>query len=342
VTRSLRVGIAGLGRLGMRHAENLMQRIPEVELLAACSPVGTERAAAGALGVPRLHADYGGLLSDPYIDAVFLVTPTSLHADQIVAALEAGKHVFCEKPLALNLADCLRVEAAAAKRPDLVVMIGFVRRFDPSYRDAAARIAAGAIGRPYFVRSQTTDKNDPSGFFVKFAATSGGIFLDCTIHDIDLARWLLGAPTPVRAWASGTIALHEGLRQYGDVDNAVATVEFAGGQLATFFASRTLAHGQDTHTEVFGTAGSLAVGLGARLNRVDLCDERGQRHECTPDFFSRFYEAFQAEAQAFARAVLDRQPSPLPLADATEATRVAIAVTHAFRERRIVEVEGAR
>jgi myo-inositol 2-dehydrogenase/D-chiro-inositol 1-dehydrogenase len=342
MTRSLRVGIAGLGRLGMRHAENLVQRISEVELLAACSPVESERAAAAALGVPRLHVDYGGLLSDRDLDAVFLVTPTSLHADQIVAALEAGKHVFCEKPLALDLADCLRVEAAAAKRPDLVVMIGFVRRFDPSYRDAAAKIAAGAIGRPYFVRSQTTDKNDPSGFFVKFAATSGGIFLDCTIHDIDLARWLLGAPAPVRAWASGTIALHAGLRQYGDVDNAVATVEFAGGELASFFASRTLAHGQDTHTEVFGTAGSLAVGLGARLNRVDLFDARGIRHECTPDFFNRFYDAFQAEAQAFARAVLEREPSPLPLADATEATRVAIALTQAYRERRIVEIEGAR
>jgi myo-inositol 2-dehydrogenase/D-chiro-inositol 1-dehydrogenase len=342
VERRVRAGIAGLGRLGMRHAENLRFRVPEVELLAACSPVESERSAAHALGVPRLHSDYAALLADGDIDAVFLVTPTSLHAEQIVAALEAGKHVFCEKPLALNLTDCLRAEAAAARRPDLVVMIGFVRRFDPSYRDAAERIAVGEIGRPYFLRSQTADKYDASGFFVRFARTSGGIFLDCTIHDIDLARWLLGAPRPVRAWASGTIALHEGLREYGDVDNGVATVEYAGGELAAFFASRTLPHGLDTHTEVFGTAGGLAVGLGARANRVDLYDERGMRHECTPDFYARFHEAFVLEAQAFARAVRDGGPSPLPLSDATEATRVAIAIGDACRQRRMVEIEGAR
>ena len=342
MSRRLRIGIVGLGRLGMRHAENLTRRVPEADLIAACSPVEAERRAAAALGVSELYADYSSLLANRDIDAVFLVTPTSLHADQIIAALDTGKHVFCEKPLALNLADCLKVEAAAAKRPDLVVMIGFVRRFDPSYRDAAAKIAAGAIGRPYLVRSQTTDKNDSSGFFVRFAATSGGIFLDCTIHDIDLARWLLGAPKPARAWASGTIALHEGLREFHDVDNGVATVEFVDGQIATFFASRTLAYGQDTHTEVFGTDGSLAIGLGARLNRVDLFDDRGVRHECTPDFFARFYEAFQLEAQSFVRAVLNREPSPLPLLDATEATRVAISITDAYRQRRVVEIQNAR
>jgi myo-inositol 2-dehydrogenase/D-chiro-inositol 1-dehydrogenase len=342
MSQPLRIGIVGLGRLGMRHAENLKLRIPEANLVAACSPVEAERQAAAALGVSRLYADYHALLGDRDIEAVFLVTPTSLHADQIIAALAAGKHVFCEKPLALELADCLRVEAAAAERPELIVMIGFTRRFDPSYRDAADKIAAGAIGRPYFVRSQTTDRNDASGFFVRFAATSGGIFLDCTIHDIDLARWLLGVAKPVRAWAAGTIALHEGLREFRDVDNGVATVEFAGGQLATFFASRTLAHGQDTHTEVFGTHGALAVGLGARLNRVDLFDERGMRHECTPEFFTRFHDAFQLEAQAFARAVLNRAPSPLALTDATEATRIAIAITDAYRGKRIVDIHDAR
>jgi myo-inositol 2-dehydrogenase/D-chiro-inositol 1-dehydrogenase len=338
----LRVGIVGLGRLGMRHARNLHLYTPGVELIAACSPMESERAAAKSLGVARLYSDYAQVLADDSVQAVFLVTPTSLHAQQIIAALNAGKHVFCEKPLALDLTDCLRVEAAAAKRPDLVVMIGFVRRFDPSYRDAAARIGRGDIGTPYLLRSQTTDKNDESGFFVKFAATSGGIFLDCTIHDIDLARWLLGNPKPVRCWAAGTIALHRGLAEFGDVDNGLATVEFEGGQLASFFASRTLAYGQDTHTEVFGSKGSLAVGFGARLNRVDLFDGQGMRHECTPDFFTRFQEAFALEAEAFAGAAMGQEPSPLSLADATEATRIGIAITQAFRERRIVEIPGAR
>jgi len=193
--RPIRIGIVGLGRMGRRHAENLANRVPGAELVAACSRATDETAwARDVLGVAAGYAEYEELLRHPGLDAVFLATPTVLHADQIVSALEAGKHVFCEKPLALELADCLRAEEAAARYPDKIVMIGFVRRFDPSYRDAHAQIEAGVIGRPFLVRSQTGDKLDPSGFFVRYAGTSGGIFLDVSIHDIDLARWLLGNP----------------------------------------------------------------------------------------------------------------------------------------------------
>jgi myo-inositol 2-dehydrogenase / D-chiro-inositol 1-dehydrogenase len=229
-TSRLRIGIAGLGRLGRRHADNLARRVPRAELFAACSPVQDELAwARDDLGVANLYGDYRELLADSRVDAVFLVTPTSLHAEQIVLALQAGKHVFCEKPLSLDLADCRRVEELAAKHPRLKVMIGYGRRFDPSYRDAYDKVRAGMIGRPFLVRSQNLDMNDPSGFFVRFAPTSGGIFLDCTVHDIDLARWLLGNPKPIRVFATGVVALHEGLREFGDVDNGVATCEFADG-----------------------------------------------------------------------------------------------------------------
>src|SRR5471030_1214274 len=140
---TLKVGIVGLGRLGQRHAENLAHHVPHAHLVAACSPLESERDWAGnTLGVAHCYADYAALLAHPGLDAVFLVTPTALHAEQIVAALQAGKHVFCEKPLSLDLQDCLRVEAEAARHPELKVMIGFVRRFDASYRDAARFRAA--------------------------------------------------------------------------------------------------------------------------------------------------------------------------------------------------------
>src|SRR4051794_29878442 len=169
----LRVGIAGLGRLGRRHAEQLALRTRGAQLLSACSPVASELEWARAeLGIETLHADFDAFVHDPALDAVVLVTPTSLHAEQAIAALEAGKHVFVEKPLALDLDDCLRVEAVARRHPDRVSMVGFVRRFDPSYAQAHADIAAGAIGRPFMVRSQTCDRNDPDGFFVRFAPTS--------------------------------------------------------------------------------------------------------------------------------------------------------------------------
>jgi myo-inositol 2-dehydrogenase / D-chiro-inositol 1-dehydrogenase len=290
------------------------------------------------LGVVALYTDFRELLADAQVDAVFLVAPTSLHAEQIVQAPQAGKHVFCEKPLSLELADCLRVEELAAKHPRFKVMIGYGRRFDPSYRDAYEKVRAGMIGRPFLLRSQNLDMNDPSGFFVRFARTSGGIFLDCTVHDIDLARWLLGDPRPVRVFATGVIALHEGLRDFGDVDNGVATCEFADGQMACFFASRTMAHGHETSTEIFGTRGRLTVGQNPRKNRVDIADVHGVRNECTPTFYERFKEAFLLEAIHFVDTVQDDRAPGLTLHDATEATRIALALRESLRTRRVIEV----
>jgi len=335
----VRVGIAGLGRLGRRHAENVARRIRRATLVAACSPVADERAmATSVLGVEAAYVELTELLRHPGLDAVILATPTALHARQVVEVLEAGKHVFCEKPLALNVKDCLWVEEQAARHPELVVMIGFVRRFDPSYRDAYRQIKEGRIGRPFLVRSQTCDQNDPSGFFVRFAPTSGGIFLDMSIHDVDLARWMLGNPKPLRAFATGTIGVHGGLRACGDVDNGIALAEFEGGALACFFASRTMAHGHDTSTEILGTAGRLSVGLNPRRNRVEISDASGVRNECVADFYERFEEAFVEEVAAFVDSVGDHKPSPLCLADATEATRLGVALAEALRGRKVIEL----
>src|SRR6201998_2365796 len=172
---NVRVGVVGLGRLGKRHAQNLAYRVAGASLVAARSPLEDElEGARSALPAPRLYRDYAALLEDREVDAVWLVTPSALHAQQIVDALRAGKHVFCEKPLSLDLAECERVLAEAARYPHLQATIGFMRRFDPSYKDAFDKIEDGKIGRPFLVRSQTTDKNDPEGFFVRFAPTPGG------------------------------------------------------------------------------------------------------------------------------------------------------------------------
>ena len=333
------IGIVGIGRMGRRHAENLAQRVPGAALVAACSPIGEELDwARDALGVKALYKDYAELLAHPGLDAVFLVTPNALHPAQIIAALKAGKHVFCEKPLSLVLDECLQVEAEAAKHPHLKVMIGFVRRFDASYQDAQALIAAGGIGRPFMVRSETCDQNDPSGFFVRFAPTSGGIFVDMSVHDIDLARWLLGSPKALRVFSVGTVAVHEGLRACGDVDNGVAICEFADGRMACFYASRTMAHGHETATEIVGTAGRLTVGRDGRLNQVEISDAHGIRALTTPTFYERFADAFLREEIHFVDCVrFDRKPA-LTLHDATEATRIGLALRTSLDEHRLVEI----
>ncbi len=338
-TRSLKIGIAGLGRMGRFHAQTLAHRTRGCEVIAACSPVAAERDwAATELGVTTLHEDFDAFVRDPGLDAVVLVTPTALHADQTIAALDAGKHVFVEKPLALNVEDCERVEAVAKRRPQQVAMVGFVRRFDASYASAKAQIDAGTIGKPFLVRSQTCDRNDPNGFFVAYSAGSGGIFLDCSVHDIDLARWLLGNPKATRAFATGTIALHPGLARHGDVDNGLAMVEFDGGARAVFYASRTFAHGHETSTEVIGSGGGLTVGVGAARDRVLIQDTHGVRHLALDDFMQRFGDAFLSEMAAFVAACRGERPLALTLADATEATRIGLAITRSLRSGQVEEV----
>jgi len=294
--------------------------------------------ARSALGVAHVYASYDALLADQDVEAVFIVTPNALHPAQIVAALQADKHVFCEKPLALDVPECLAVEAEAARHPQRRVMIGYVRRFDASYDAAQRRIVAGGIGSPFLVRSETCDRNDPSGFFVRFAPGSGGIFVDMSVHDIDLARWLLGSPNPVRVVAAGTIAVHAELAECGDVDNGIAMCEFEGGRMATFYASRTMAHGHETLTEIIGTNGRLTVGREARLNQVQIADEHGIRTESTPTFYERFADAFRRELAHFVECVRNDTPPALSLRDATEATRIALALRTSLLERRVVEL----
>ena len=338
-TSAVRIGMVGLGRMGRRHAENLALRVPGALVVAACAPVADELTwARDTLGVPRTYALYEELLADRGVDAVWIDTPNALHPVQIIAALRAGKHVFCEKPLSLDLEECLQVEAEAAKHPHLKVMIGFVRRFDASYQDAQQKIAAGSIGRPFMVRSETCDMNDPSGFFVRFAPMSGGIFIDMSVHDIDLARWLLGAPRPLRVFATGTIAIHAGLKDCGDVDNGVAMCEFEDGRIACFYASRTMAHGHETSTEVIGTSGRLTVGRDGRMSSVEISDAHGIRTETTPTFYERFADAFLREALHFVDCVRHDRAPGLTLHDATEATRIAIALRTSLDERRMVEL----
>lgn len=337
--QTLRIGLAGLGRLGRRYGENLARRVPRARLQAVCSPAPEElRWAEQALAVPRCYSDYAQMLADPDLDAVFLLTPTNLHASQIEQALSAGKHVFCEKPLSLEVDTCQRVLEHARQHSDLRAMVGFVRRFDASYRAAKAQIESGLIGKPFMVYSQTADQRDPSGAFIKFAPTSGGLFVDCSVHDIDLARWLLGRPAIKRVYASGTTALYPELVPIGDIDNGVAVAEFADGSLAMFYASRTQAHGHDTHTDVIGTAGKLSVGRNPRLNRVEISDVHGVRTLSTPSFIERFEPAFLTQCLHFVDAVLDRTPFDLSLEDALEATRIAIAMRQSWQSGRAIEL----
>ncbi|RAK90557.1 NAD binding Rossmann fold oxidoreductase [Aspergillus costaricaensis CBS 115574] len=328
--RTLHIACAGLGRMGKRHALNILHRSPRSSLVAAFTPDPLEAEWADANLVPygvTIYSDYDAMLGHSGLEAVLVSTITTVHAEQAIKAIEAGKHVLCEKPLSTDAAICQSVADAATLHPELKVMCGFSRRFDVSYRDAYSKMRAGLIGTPAIIRSQTCDKIDPTGAFVNFAATSGGIFCDCSVHDIDLILWFFGADSKVKSVvASGTVALHPELKAYGDADNAVGIIEFHGGRVAYLYCSRMMAAGQEDTTEIIGTEGKLVVNGHAQKNLVGIFDRTGARRELPAHYYERFEMAFVDEVNEFAAACLDDTELPMGIQGAVEAVRIAKAL----------------
>lgn len=206
-------------------------------------------------------------------------------------------------------------------------MCGFSRRFDASYRKAFDRMEEGTIGRPSVFRSQTCDKLDPSGFFVAYAEFSGGIFVDCNIHDIDLALWYFGQDSVVKSVvASGITAVQPELRKHKDVDNGIGVVEFWGGKIAHFYSSRMMAAGQHDMTEIIGTAGKLTINANPVDNLVEMHEPTGIRREIPGDYYGRFEHAFVTEANEFTAACLDNNKLPFKLSGAVQAVKIGCAL----------------
>lgn len=215
----------------------------------------------------------------------------------------------------------------AKRYPHLKVMCGFSRRFDASYRDAFEKVESGMIGRPSVFRSQTCDKLDPSGFFVTYAESPGGIFVDCSIHDIDLALWFFGPDATVKSVvASGITAVQPALRKHNDRDNAVGIIEFHNGKLAYVYCSRMMAAGQEDSTEIIGTEGKLTVNANPATNLVNIYESTGIRREIPANYYGRFQEAFITEANEFTAACLDNTKLPMRLEGAVRAVTIGCAL----------------
>ncbi|KJZ72196.1 hypothetical protein HIM_08461 [Hirsutella minnesotensis 3608] len=331
-SRKLHIGVAGLGRMGKRHALNLLHSVPRAQLVAVSSPDAQERDwAAENLPDVAVFSEYEDLLKFQGLEAVCIASATAVHAAQCNAAVEAGKHVLCEKPLATTPEKSQTVVDAAARRPELKVMCGFSRRFDDSYRDAYIKIRSGLIGRPCIVRSQTCDILSPSAFVLAQAQHSGGIFMDSSIHDIDLALWFLSdeghiLPKVRSVSAVGMTAIEPELRQLNDRDNAAGLVEFHDGRFIYLYCSRMMAAGQEDTTEIIGTKGKLSVNTTPAANLVRINEPGGIRHEVPKTYWDRFRAAFTVEAVEFTNCCLDDLPVPIKLESAVAAVKIGAAL----------------
>uniref|UniRef100_A0A060T6B0 ARAD1B17776p n=1 Tax=Blastobotrys adeninivorans TaxID=409370 RepID=A0A060T6B0_BLAAD len=318
VKEIVKFALAGLGRIGRYHALNLLNRVGGATVVAACTiaPADKEWAAEHAPSL-RIYDSYEAMLKEEKangVTAILIASSTDVHASQSIAAIEAGYHVFCEKPLSIHVEEAEKVAEVAKQHPKQKVLCGFSRRFDASYIDAKRQVDEGAIGKPYVLRSQTCDKQDPSGFFVKFAEKSGGIIVDCSIHDLDLTVYFFGEDAvPAQMTAIGSAALHPELQKYNDSDNMLAIIKFHDGRMANLYACRMMMHGQEDTTEIIGTNGKLNVNKQANANLVTLSDAHGIRHEAPKDFYGRFEQAFLNELTTFTRWIQNDEPVPYSL-----------------------------
>lgn len=325
-----RIGLLGVGRIGIMHARILA---PKVESLVVADVVPERaRQAADELGA-RVRSVEGFFDSDD-LDGVVLATPTDAHARHIEAAVRLGVPIFCEKPVALDIASTERANAAA-KSAGVPVHIGFQRRFDAAYAAARERLAAGKIGELRRVHMHTLDQAPAAR---EFLAASGGIFTDCLIHDFDALRWVTGREVE-EVFAFGTDLGLPDFADFSDVCETVLALRLTGDALATAHSSRFNGAGYDVRMEVHGTEGTDVVGMDERLPVRSL--EPGVAYpsgEPWVDFIARFADCYERELEAFLDVVAGKGEVPSTIDDAVASLRVAEACAASRREGRPVKV----
>lgn len=330
MSRNVGFAVIGAGRIGALHAETLFS-LPKARLVAVVDP---DREAALRVAEDRLAATtIDAAFKNPEVDAVVIASPTDLHAEHIIAAARAGKAIFCEKPVSLDLA---RAEEAmrVVEETQVPFQVGFQRRFDPGFATAKRRL--DSIGRLEMLRMQSCDPRPASFEYLK---SSGGIFCDMTIHDIDLARFFGGDIVEVTAIGSRFVVPE--LEQTDDVDTAILTLRFASGALGVIQNSRRAVYGYDIRTELFGEKGKLVVEQ-EQATALYVYDAAGVHRDYATWFIDRFRTAYVGELGAFVAAVREgRTPSP-GASDAIESLRVALAATRSLREGRAVKVDEVR
>jgi len=330
------MGVIGVGRMGLTHAENLAHRVRGVRMVAITTS-RAERAAEARrrCGDVTVYPNLEALLAaEERLDGVVIASSTSAHADNVEQCAAAGWHVFCEKPLALTLGDCDRA-IAAAERAGVKLMIGHMRQFDAGHVEAKRLIKEGAIGQPVVFRAISGDVDPPPASFAD-PAVSGGLILDACYHDLYLARWLM-ADEIVRVYAEGGALVDEGVRSVGDVDNAVVSLRFTGGALGTLTVSRTTRYGHDLRVEVIGDDGAVQVGR-FRHTPVRLLDRRGVHHDMARTTPERFGEAFVVELQTFVDCIIHDTEPPVTGRDSRATVAVGIAATGSVHEGRAVDI----
>jgi inositol 2-dehydrogenase len=323
--------------MGRVYAQNLAQRVPNARLAAvADTNAQLAQSVAQEFGVPKAYARHQDLLKDKSVHAVVIITSTSTHKDVIVDAAAAGKAIFCEKPMALSLADAYAT-LKTVERSGVFFQMAFQRRFDSGYRAAKKKVDEGVIGDPVVLTSTSRDPFRPPLEYCDPKA-SGGLIADMGVHDFDVARMFMGDVKTVHA-IGGTLAYPE-MKSVGDIDNAIVNMVFESGKLGAVHLSRNAVFGYDIRAEIWGTKGSIQIGY-FRETPIYVMTQEGITHDVVPYFMQRFEDAYLAQIQDFVDSVTTGRKPSITGQDAIAAMRISLAATRSLHEGRPVDVPQA-
>ena len=330
----LNVGIIGAGRIGSLHAKSITYNVPSAKVLGI-TDVNKEGIAelAEKLGIEKIYADYKEMLADKEIDAVLICSSTDTHADIAIDAANAGKHIFCEKPVDLT-PEKVQAVIEAVKKAGVKLQVGFNRRFDHNFAHVKSMVDSGKVGDVHIVKITSRDPAPPPA---KYSAVSGGMFLDMTIHDFDMARFLADSEV-TEIYANAACLVDPEIGKAGDIDTAIITLKFENGALGVIDNSRRAAYGYDQRIEVFGNKGA-AVASNDTATNVEFMGEEGVVSDKPLYFFlERYMQSFRDEMLQFVDAVKNDTPTPTTGTDGLNSLLVALAAKKSVAEGRPIAV----
>lgn len=331
----VKVGLIGAGRIGRLHGTNLAHSVAEADLAAVADPYLTDAAKewAAEMGIEKVYDDPEKVLADPEIEAVFICSSTNTHADLIKRAAKAGKNIFCEKPIDTKL-DRIREALDAVREANVKLQVGFVRRFDHNHKKVHDVVASGRLGAPNVVKVTSRDPDHQSMDYIK---VSGGIYMDMTIHDFDMVRYLAGSnATEITAY--GAALSGAGYDKYDDVDTTVVMMKFENGALGVIDNSRAAHYGYDQRTEVMCDKGCVQVANDLNDTAMVSSAERVEIAKPQWFFLERYNQAFIDEERAFLQAIQNNTETPVGSEDGIEPVKMAIAAAKSLKEGRPVKL----
>ena len=331
----INVGIIGVGRIGRVHGESISKYVKNARVKAVADPFLNDNSIAWAksMGIEETYKDYKKILADPEIQAVLICASTDQHSKLSIEALRAGKHVFCEKPIDHDVAKIKEV-LDVVKETGMKYQVGFNRRFDHNFKAIQEAVKAGKVGKQQIIKITSRDPEPPSIDYVK---VSGGIFLDMTIHDFDMVRYLSGAEVE-EVYAEGSVTVDPEIGKAGDIDTAIITLKLSNGATAVIDNCRAASYGYDQRAEVFGTKGCVAISNDSDSNAV-FSGKDGVVSEKPMFFFlERYMMAYANEIDSFVEAIVNGTPTPVNGEDGLAPVLIGLAAKKSVAEHRPVTI----